>query len=47
MIFTFSKESDDMEDALSLKVLDSDKKVYEVGVHISDVSSYMHLVDRQ
>lgn len=35
-----------MEDAFSLVTVDSDKKIYEIGVHIADVSSFMHLVDR-
>lgn len=34
-----------MEDALSLKILNN--SLYEVGVHISDVSSFMNLVDRR
>jgi exoribonuclease R len=35
----------DMEDALSLSELGPD--LYQVGVHISDVSSFMNLVDRK
>lgn len=30
-----------------MKVIDSVEKIYEIGVHISDVSSFMHLVDRR
>ena len=39
------KESIDMEDALSLKEIGDG--VYEIGVHISDVSSFMDLVNRK
>ena len=35
----------DMEDALSLKELGNGE--YEVGVHIADVSSFIHLVNRR
>ena len=34
-----------MEDALSLKYLPN--SLFEVGIHISDVSSFMNLVDRK
>ena len=34
-----------MEDALSLKKVDNE--IYEIGVHISDITPYLHLVDRE
>lgn len=34
-----------MEDALSVKAIGEGN--YEVGVHIADVSSFMHLVNRR
>ena len=40
MILTFTidpKDAKDFDDALSFKVLD--KGIYEVGIHIADVSS--------
>lgn len=46
MVFSIDPENcTDMEDALSIKTLDQD--LYEIGVHISDVTSYLHLVDRE
>ena len=46
MVFTIDpKNCIDMEDGLSIDPLGSD--VYEVGVHISDVTAYSHLVNRR
>ena len=45
MVFSIDPENcQDMEDALSIKPLEQD--LYEIGVHISDVTAYLHLVDR-
>ncbi len=46
MVFTIDPPGcQDMEDALSLKYLGP--SLYQVGIHISDVSSFMNLVDRK
>lgn len=36
-----------MEDALSVKIVNSDLNIYEIGVHIADVSSFLQYVDRK
>lgn len=46
MVFTIDPpNSVDIEDGLSLEVLGSG--VYEVGVHISDVTSFKDLINRK
>lgn len=46
MVFTIDPQNSiDMEDGLSLEKLGNG--LYEVGVHISDVTSYSHLVNRR
>lgn len=46
MVFTIDPDNcQDMEDALSIKCFEDN--MYEVGIHISDITSYLHLVDRE
>lgn len=46
MVFTIDPQSStDMEDGLSLEPLGDG--IYELGVHISDVTSYKHLINRR
>jgi ribonuclease R len=46
MVFTIDPlNSTDMEDGLSLEPLGDG--LYELGVHISDVTSYKHLINRR
>lgn len=46
MVFTIDPlNSTDMEDGLSLEHLGDG--IYELGVHISDVTSYKHLINRR
>jgi exoribonuclease R len=44
MVFTIDPAtSTDLDDALSIEARGD---LYEIGIHIADVSSYLHLIDR-
>jgi ribonuclease R len=46
MVFTIDPlNSKDMEDGLSIEPLGDG--IYELGIHISDVTSYKHLINRR
>lgn len=45
MVFTIDPPtSTDLDDALSIEKID--EKTFLVGIHIADVTSYMHVIDR-
>lgn len=45
MVFTIDPPtSTDLDDALSIEKLSEDN--FLVGIHIADVTSYLHLIDR-
>lgn len=46
MVFTIDPPtSTDLDDALSIQKIS--ENLFNVGIHIADVTSYLHLVDRQ
>lgn len=46
MVFTIDPlTSTDLDDALSVTKIN--EKEYEIGIHISDVSTYLHKISRE